>query len=290
MMPASSNVQGVALIALATLAYSLISRTRDKQVDGISREAPGDVADGVKASRMTSDGPLLVISGASKGIGLATAKLFRSHGWAIVNISRSPCPLLGVKNLAADFAFPGWEINLESLLNGPENKLLPRKICLVHNAGMYTKDSALDIDIRVLRQIFEVNVVAPAALNKMFLSSMTDGSSIIYVGSTLSEKGVAGNASYVASKHAVAGLMKVTCQDLSGRSIHSACVCPGFTETEMLSAHLSSNPAFREQVISMHTMGRLLKPAEIANAIFFCAENPSINGSVIHCNLGQVER
>lgn len=111
-----------------------------------------------------------------------------------------------------------------------------------------------------------------------------------YIGSTLSEKGVPGSASYVSSKHAIAGLMKVTCQDLKGRDIHTACICPGFTATEMLVEHLGNDSELSDQILGMQTMGRLIQPNEIAHVVEFCATNQCVNGSVIHCNLGQVER
>ena len=65
--------------------------------------------------------------------------------------------------------------------------------------------------------------------------------SIIYIGSTLSEKGVANSCSYVTSKHAVVGLMRSTTQDLVGKGIHTACICPGFTDTEMLKNHVGGS-------------------------------------------------
>ena len=54
----------------------------------------------------------------------------------------------------------------------------------------------------------QVNVVAPAVLTSALLPSMVHGSSVVYIGSTLSEIGVAGRLSYVASKHAVIGLTR----------------------------------------------------------------------------------
>jgi len=132
-------------------------------------------------------------------------------------------------------------------------------------------------------------VIAPALLNKLLLPSMKQGSSVIYIGSTLSEKAVAGCCSYITSKHAVVGLMKSTCQDAAGMGIHTACICPGFTETEMLKIHVGGSENLAE-IAGMSTFGRLISPIEIADMIFFCAENAVINGSVIHANLGQVER
>jgi NAD(P)-dependent dehydrogenase (short-subunit alcohol dehydrogenase family) len=119
---------------------------------------------------------------------------------------------------------------------------------------------------------------------------MGTGSSILYVGSTLSEKAVANTASYVTSKHAVVGLMRATTQDLIGEKIHSAAVCPGFTATEMLLTHLGDNDEVRAFLEGMSAFHRLIEPKEIAKTLLFCAQNPVINGSVIHANLGQVEQ
>ncbi len=118
---------------------------------------------------------------------------------------------------------------------------------------------------------------------------MGSGSAIVYVGSTLGEKAVAGSCAYVVSKHALLGLMRATCQDLAGRGIHTACVCPGFTDTEMLRAHVGQDPGILASLARGMTFGRLIEPGEVARTILFCAENPVINGAVIHANLGQVE-
>jgi hypothetical protein len=58
----------------------------------------------------------------------------------------------------------------------------------------------------------------------------------------------------------------------------------------MLVAHLGVSPAVKEMILGMQTMGRLIEPVEIAKVVQFCAENPCVNGAVIHSNLGQVER
>ena len=129
--------------------------------------------------------------------------------------------------------------------------------------------------------------VAPNTLNRTALAHMQPGSSIIYVGSTLSEKAVPGSFSYVTSKPAMVGMMRATCQDLAGRDIHTACICPGFTDTEMLRHHV---PADAMDVIqAMSAFNRLIHPEEIAETIFWAADNPVINGAIIHANLGQVE-
>ena len=117
---------------------------------------------------------------------------------------------------------------------------------------------------------------------------MGAGSCILYVGSTLSEKAVPGSFSYVVSKHAIVGMMRGTCQDLAGTGIHTACVCPGFTDTEMLREHVPDDAM--ASVSAMSAFGRLIEPAEVAATLLFAAENPVLNGAVLHANLGQVER
>ena len=230
----------------------------------------------------------LVITGGSKGIGLATARLFAAEGYRVVNISRSPIPLAGAVQLAIDIADPDWPARhgeaVRAAVAGSAS------IALVHNAGLLTKDSVASVEAPALHRVLQVNVVACVQLDQLLLPLMGAGSSIVYVGSTLGEKAVAGSCAYVVSKHAQIGLMRATCQDLAGRGIHTACVCPGFTDTEMLRAHVGHASEVLEALAGGVTFGRLIEPEEIARTIRFCAQNAVINGAVIHANLGQVER
>jgi len=230
----------------------------------------------------------LVITGASKGIGLATAKKFTENGYRVVNISRTACALDGVVNLAIDLLDPEWPIIWQKRLMQELGE--PDQLVLVHNAAMMTKDSVMDIDSSVLSRVLQLNVVAAAQLNGMLIPQMKEGSSIIYISSTLGTKAVANTHAYVVSKHAVVGQMRATCQDLAGSGVHTACICPGFTETEMLKDHLGQNPELYDQIPSTIALGRLVQPAEIADTIWFCSQSPVINGSLIHANLGQIER
>jgi NAD(P)-dependent dehydrogenase (short-subunit alcohol dehydrogenase family) len=84
------------------------------------------------------------------------------------------------------------------------------------------------------------------------------------------------------------GMMRATCQDLAGREIHTACICPGFTDTEMLREHVPEDAL--SSVAAMSAYSRLVNPDEIADTLHWAATNPVINGSVIHANLGQIER
>jgi 3-oxoacyl-[acyl-carrier protein] reductase len=228
----------------------------------------------------------LVITGASAGIGHATAARFRAAGHTVVNLSRRPCTVEGVVNLRCDLGYAGFLAGIQEQL--AERLRSADRLVLVHNAARMLSDTVATTDSEALRGALEVNVVAPNTLNGFVLPFMRPGSAIVYVGSTLGEKAVPGSFSYVTSKHAMIGMMRATCQDLAGNGIHTVCVCPGFTDTEMLREHV---PADAMPVISaMSAFGRLIEPAEIAETIWWSAGNPVLNGAVLHANLGQVER
>ena len=228
----------------------------------------------------------LVITGASSGIGLHTASLFLAEGYVVVNLSRRPCPLEGVIQITCDLAEPDF-------MNAVKPRLRPvleqaTRAVLIHNASLLTNDSSTQADSSVLRRVLEINVVAPNSLNAFVIPLLHSGSSILFVASTLAEKAVPGSFSYVTSKHAQIGMMRALTQDLAGKGIHAAAICPGFTDTEMLRQHVPADAM--EMVRRMSAFERLISPDEIARTLLFAAENPVLNGAVLHANLGQVER
>ena len=229
----------------------------------------------------------VIITGASQGIGKSTAAFFLQQQWRVINLSRHNCDLPHVLNVNIDLSdIPAFQQQREQLSN-----LLPgqARICLIHNAANYYKDTIYDIDAEKFNYMLAVNVVAPMLLNQIVLSKMTANSSIIYLGSTLSEKAVPGAASYTITKHAVVGMMGATCQDLNRPDIHTCSICPGFVETEMMRSHLKNNPELMSTIKNKVAAKRIIQPEEIASLIYYCANNPVVNGSIIHANLGQIE-
>ena len=227
----------------------------------------------------------VVISGASKGIGKAAAAQFIEAGHLVFNLSRTPADIPGIENVLIDLA--GTQARQK--VTAFADSLQPGVLHLVHNAARLTSETVRSDDIDNFRSVININVIAPQILNAALLPKMNAGSSIVYVGSTLSEKAVPNSFSYVVTKHAIIGMMRATCQDLAGSGIHTACVCPGFTNTEMLRAHVGDSQEILDSIAAGSTFGRLIEPTEIAGTICFVADNPVINGAIIHANLGQIE-
>jgi 3-oxoacyl-[acyl-carrier protein] reductase len=228
-----------------------------------------------------------IITGASVGIGESAAALFCKAGYGVYNLSRRACPLEGVTNIACDLSDPAAiAAAMNTLREVVENS---DQVALVHNACQMRKDNAMGCDSDDLTAVLQTNVVAANSINQALLPLLPRGSSVLYIGSTLAEKAVAGAYSYVISKHAVIGMMRATCQDLMGRGVHTACICPGFTNTEMLRSHLGNDEAVLAHMASLNSFNRLIEPEEIAGLITWAHENPVINGSVLHAHLGQKE-
>ncbi|MEP5766217.1 MAG: SDR family oxidoreductase [Halieaceae bacterium] len=228
-----------------------------------------------------------IITGASVGIGAALAALYTDAGYSVYNLSRRACPLAGVNNIACDLAD---DASIAAALNSLRDVVSQAdSVALVHNACQMLKDDAMNCASDDLARVLQTNVVAANSINQALLALMPGGSSVIYIGSTLSEKAVPGAFSYVISKHAVVGMMRATCQDLMGSGIHTACVCPGVTDTEMLRTHLGNDAQALEFIAGLNSYDRLIEPEEIARLILWAHENPVINGSVLHANLGQKE-
>lgn len=230
---------------------------------------------------------LLVITGGSRGIGEAVIKAFQADNWQVINISRTPCNLPQVHNISIDLLKAGWQeqhgVTITKLCQQAE------QICIVHNASVFYKDSIETLDAQAFRDVLEFSLVAPVALNQLIIPFMKKGSSIIYIGSTLSEMAIPGRASYIIAKHALIGLMRSTCQDLAGRGISTCCICPGFVNTEMLTSQVSME-ILESLVKQKVSAGRLIEPHEIATFVQFCANHPIVNGSVLHANLGQMNQ
>jgi NAD(P)-dependent dehydrogenase (short-subunit alcohol dehydrogenase family) len=219
---------------------------------------------------MTLTGKIAVVTGGASGIGLATVELLQARG-AVVHIWDLQAPPPGTRG-----EFRRLDISDGGQIEAAAREL-PRVDILVQSAGIQTYGTALSTSDEVWERTLAVNVTAAFKVTRALLPLMlTQGGSIVMVGSVQSVGAVANSAAYVTSKHAILGLTRSIALDYAKSGIRANCVCPGAIDTPMLrhSAELTGDPeGTLEACANVHPLGRLGTPEDIAKVIAFLASS-----------------
>jgi short-subunit dehydrogenase len=203
---------------------------------------------------------LVLLTGASAGIGLACASLFAEQGARVVAVARSESRLrklaakIGgerVVPIAADVADgPSMEAMARRVLDGPG---VPDVI--VANAGIGLDAPFADTTDENLRRVFEVNVFGVVRTVRPFLAAMVARGSgrILFVSSVVGKRGVPSYAAYSGSKFALHGMADVLRAELVGTGVSVGVVCPSSTATEFDDRKLRDGPAQKRTRVQSHT-------------------------------------
>ena len=244
---------------------------------------------------MNSTQPILVLTGASRGIGHATVKRFSEEGWRVITCSRHafpdncPWPAGEEDHLQIDLADrSSIENGISELLDRLGGKPLN---ALVNNAGISPKREddvrmdSINTEMDVWDHVFQVNFFAPIMLARGLSDALAKGpGSIVNVTSIAGARvhEFAGTA-YGTSKAALAGLTREMAADFGPLGVRVNAIAPGEIKTDILS------PETEMHMIPEIPMRRLGLTEEVANTIYFlCSDQSSyLNGSEIHINGGQ---
>jgi 3-oxoacyl-[acyl-carrier protein] reductase len=234
------------------------------------------------------------ITGASRGIGRATAlKLCRS-GFRIVVASPE---LENNELVAAEVRTAGGtaitlDFNLTSLDSIKQGvaaalKEFGKIDVLVNNAGITRDALAVRMKLEDWQLVLQINLTGAFQTTQRVLPGMMRErwGRIVNVASVVGQMGNAGQANYVTSKAGIIGLTKSLAQELASRSITVNAVAPGFIETDM-TAKLSQE--VRDRMMATVPLKRFGKPEDVANAVNFLASDDAayITGHVININGG----
>jgi len=237
----------------------------------------------------------VVLTGASRGIGHATAKLFSQNGWRVITCARTEVPDLcpftqkNQDHFIIDFSSPdAVNSGLERLRSLLKDEPLH---ALVNNAGISPKfedGSRLDTfttEGSVWEEVLQVNLLAPAAFTRTLATSLKNGKGAVVNVTSIAGTRVhkfAGPA-YAASKAALSALTREQASDLGKFGVRVNSVSPGEISTGMLSP---STEAEMLEVIPMRRIGTVEEVA--ATILFLCSQSASyINGTEIEINGGQ---
>jgi NAD(P)-dependent dehydrogenase (short-subunit alcohol dehydrogenase family) len=222
---------------------------------------------------------VVVITGGSDGIGLATAKLFAMEGAYVYITGRRQDALTeavkeighGAVGVQGDVTNSGDVARLYEQIQRDHHKV----DVVFANAGIYEVVPLDAIDATHFDTTFDVNVKGMVFTVQKALPLMTAGSAIVLNGSIAGSKGLPGQSLYNASKAAVRSFARSWTNDLKERGIRVNVVSPGGTQTRLIRSYLDSQPELEEALSKSVPLGRLAEPNEVARAVLFLASSES---------------
>jgi NAD(P)-dependent dehydrogenase (short-subunit alcohol dehydrogenase family) len=236
---------------------------------------------------------ILLLTGASRGIGHATVIRFSSAGWRVITCSRHPfpeeCPWEAgpEDHIQVDLAD---EHNTREAIAEIKRRLGGQLHALVNNAAISPKAeggarlSSIDTTMDVWRHVFGVNLFAPIVLARGLMDELKAAK-----GSVVNVTSIAGSrvhpfagSAYAASKAALAALTREMAFDFGSQGIRVNAIAPGEIDTAILSPGT-------EKIVGQIPLHRLGTPDEVARIVYvLCTETSSyVNGAEIHINGGQ---
>ena len=231
------------------------------------------------------DGKIALITGASEGIGLATAEKFLDEGVEHVFITGRRQEVLdeavkqlnnnNVSSIQADSSNLADLDRVYNIIKEQKGRL----DVLFVSAGVSEPAPLGSITEEHFDNIFNLNVKGVLFTVQKALPIFTDGGSIIINGSSLSIKGFSSRSIYCASKAAVRSFARSWTVDLKERRIRVNVVSPGPIETAVYRAAVANDSSF-EKVVEVIPLNRIGKPEEIACTVVFlaCDDSSYITG------------
>jgi 3-oxoacyl-[acyl-carrier protein] reductase len=235
---------------------------------------------------MSFEGQVVVVTGASRGIGREIARQFAAQGARVACVATTLAGAQGTVDVIGDtaraYAADVSETeSVEALFKAITDDFGQVDV-LVNNAGITKDQLVLRMKDEDWDRVIAVNLRGTFLCTRAALKPMIKAryGRIVNVTSIIGQGGAAGQANYAASKAGVIGFTKSIAKEWGSRGLTCNAVAPGFIETDM-TADLSED--FRTHVIKTAPAGRLGSGADIANAVLFLAARDAgyITGQVL---------
>lgn len=223
---------------------------------------------------MATSQKVILITGGSRGMGLAMVKRFQKEGYRVAACSTTE---QGAQSSGADFAFACDVSDRNSVKSGiaATLKSLGRVDALINNAGL-AGTNVLDPsdDDSFWEKIIDVNLNGTYYMAKYVLPHLPDRTGrIINIASVLALKGVPDQTAYCAAKHGVLGFTRALSHAVASRGITVNVICPGWTRTDMAFGRLGELGMSEASLKTSVPLGRFIEPEEIAGLAVYLASD-----------------
>jgi gluconate 5-dehydrogenase len=245
-------------------------------------------------------GKTALVTGGSRGIGLAIAKGLASHGADIVIIARDENDLQAAKKQIQQSSGKKARTFSFDLANTKEIEKLFENIIsetqeidiLVNCAGTTARGSAEDVELETWNRVVEVNMTAVFVLSQVYCRHRKQagkGGKIINIGSLMCHGGRPTTTAYAASKGGLLMVTRSLAVEWAKYNINVNAIGPGFIATD-LTAPLRADEDFNKWVLSRTPFARWGEPEDIAGAAVFLASSASdfVTGQILYVDGGWV--
>ena len=216
--------------------------------------------------------PVALITGASKGIGAATAQRLEADGYRVLRVSRGPCD---GEHIAADVA---TEEGLAAITQAVQ--AIGRLDALVHNVGTNVRQPTAQMSTDTADHIWATNTRPVFDLTRRLYPCLcaSGDASVVHISSVASQRTVrTSSAAYAMSKGAIEGLTRFLAVEWAADGIRVNTVAPWYIRTPLVEEVLS-DPDKRAQVLERTPLGRVGEPEDVAEAVSFLCRARWITG------------
>ncbi|MGE8063561.1 SDR family NAD(P)-dependent oxidoreductase [Pseudomonas sp. NPDC089569] len=229
---------------------------------------------------MRLDGKVAIVTGGASGIGEATVRRFVAEGARVVVADRTEQGAALVEELNGaghqclfQRVDVTQEADMRALIEATVKSFAQLDI-MVANAGIGDLSVPSEkVTLENWRRMIDINLTGVFLSNQYAIARMLEqgtGGALVNTASIMGFIGRPGVAAYNAAKGGVVNLTRALGVEYAARGIRVNAVCPGFVETPLLAA---APEAQRNALASLHPVGRLAQPQEVANAILFLASD-----------------
>jgi len=236
----------------------------------------------------------VIVTGASRGIGLGIALALRAEGYRVIAVARSRSDALEAAGaeagIAGEIRFVPFDLadtaRLAELVSGIRKEFGP-VFGLVNNAGIGTAGVLATMRDNDIEQLIRLNTLSPILLTKFAVRTMMayGGGRIVNVASIVAATGYSGLSVYSATKASLIGFTRSLAREVGKLGITVNAVAPGFVDTEM--TH-SLEAEQRQRIARRSALERLPEIGDVAEAVAFLISDKArnITGTVLTVDAG----